>query len=175
LRDAQTKRFETMDRLHAAKDIVARLRMTAPVAGKVVSLVVHTRGAVIRPGDAVMDIVPIEDQLDIEAHVKPEDADDVHPGMTAKVNLGAYKQRRLPMITGVVTTISADRLVDQHTNQPYFSVIVSVDLSQLKDYPEVKLIPGMPVDVSLDSGTHTAMDYFIEPITSVFRRGMRER
>jgi HlyD family type I secretion membrane fusion protein len=164
-----------MDRLHAAKDVVARLRMTAPVAGKVVSLAVHSRGAVIRPGDVVMEIVPVDDQLDVEAHVRPEDADDVHPGMTAKVNLGAYKQRRLPMIMGVVKTISADRLVDQHTNQPYFSVLISVDKSQLRDYPDIKLIPGMPVDVSLDTGARTALEYFVEPISGVFRRGMRER
>jgi len=175
LRDIQTKRFEAMDRLHAAKDVVARLRMTTPVAGKVVNLAVHSRGAVIRPGDVVMEIVPVNDQLDVEAHVRPEDADQVHIGMSAKVNFGAHNQRRLPMITGVVRTLSADRIVDPHTNQPYFAVIVSVDLRQLKDYPEVKLIPGMPVDVSLDTGARTALDYFVEPITSVFRHGMRER
>lgn len=175
LRDVQTKRFEAMDRLHAAKDIVARLRMSAPVAGKVVSLAVHSRGAVVRPGDTVMEIVPVNDQLDVEAHVRPEDADNVHIGMTAKVNLGAYNQRRLPLITGVVRTVSADRLTDPHTNQPYFLVIVVVDRDQLKDYPDVKLIPGMPVDVALDTGSRTALEYFIEPITSVFRRGMRER
>lgn len=175
LRDVQTKRFQAMDRLHAAKDIVARLRITTPVAGKVVSLSVHSRGAVLRPGDTVMEIVPAEDQLDVEAHVRPEDADNVHIGMAAKVNLGAYNQRRLPMITGTVKNVSADRLVDQHSNQAYFSVMVAVDRSQLKDYPEVKLIPGMPVDVSLDTGSRTALEYLIEPITSVFRRGMRER
>lgn len=175
LRDVQTKRFEAMDRLHAAKDIYARMRLIAPVAGRVVSLAVHSKGAVVRPGDMVMEIVPTNDQLDVEAHVKPEDADDVHIGMTARVNLGAYKQRRLPMITGVVTTVSADRLVDQHTNQPYFSVIVSVDRSQLKEYVDAKLIPGMPVDVSLDTGSRTAVDYFLEPITAIFRRGMKER
>jgi len=175
LRDVQTKRFEAMDRLHAATDIVSRLRMTSPVAGKVVNLAVHTRGAVIRPGDTVMEIVPINDQLDVEAHVRPEDADQVHIGMSAKVSFGAYQQRRLPMILGTVTNVSADRLVDAHTNQPYFAVTVSVDRSQLKDYPEVKLIPGMPVDVALDTGARTALEYFMEPITSVFRRGMRER
>jgi HlyD family type I secretion membrane fusion protein len=175
LRDVQTKRFEALDRLHAAKDIVARLRMTAPVAGKVVGLAVHTKGAVIRPGDTVLEIVPINDQLDVEAHVRPEDADDVHIGMMAKVNLGAYKQRRLPMITGTVTTISADRLTDQKTGQAYFNVEIAVDLNQLKDYPDIKLIPGMPVDVSLETGSRTALEYFIEPITAVFRHGMRER
>ncbi len=149
--------------------------MSAPVAGKVVGLAVHSKGAVLRPGDTVMEIVPVEDQLDVEARVRPEDADDVHIGMSAKVNLGAYKQRRLPMITGTVTTISADRLVDAHTNQPYFSVMIAVDRSQLKDYPEVKLIPGMPVDVSLNTGTRTAVQYILEPITGIFRNGMRER
>jgi membrane fusion protein, type I secretion system len=175
LRDVQTKRFEALDRLHAAKDVEARMRMTAPVAGKVVGLAVHTRGAVIRPGDTVMEIVPINDQLNIEAHVRPEDADEVRVGMSAKVNLGAYKQRRLPMITGTVMNISADRLTDQKTGQPYFNVVVAVDLAQLRDYPDIKLIPGMPVDVSLSTGARTALEYFVEPITSVFRRGMRER
>lgn len=175
LREVQTKRFEAMDRLHAARDVVARLRLTAPVTGKVVGLAVHTKGAVLRPGDTVMEIVPLNDQLDVEAHVRPEDADDAHIGMSAKVNLGAYKQRRLPMITGVVTAVSADRLIDQRTNQAYFSVIVAVDRGQLKGYPDVKLIPGMPVDVSLETGSRTALDYFVEPITSVFRKGMKER
>jgi HlyD family type I secretion membrane fusion protein len=175
LRDVQTKRFEALDRLHAAKDVAARLRLTAPVAGKVVGLAVHSKGAVIRPGDTVLEIVPIDDQLDVEAHVRPEDADDVHIGMTAKVNLGAYKQRRLPMITGTVTTISADRLTDQKTGQAYFNVEIAVDLNQLRDYPDIKLIPGMPVDVSLETGSRTALDYFVEPISAVFRHGMRER
>ncbi len=175
LRDTQTKRFEAMDRLHAAIDVVSRLKMTAPVAGKIVGLAVHTKGAVVRPGDTVMEIVPVNDQLDVEAHVRPEDADDVHIGMTAKVNLGAYKQRRLPMITGTVIAVSADRLIDQRTNQPYFSVMIAVDRNQLRDYADARLIPGMPVDVSLDTGSRTALEYFIEPITSVFRHGMRER
>jgi len=175
LRDVQTKRFEALDRLHAAKDVVARLRMISPVAGKVVSLAVHTKGAVVRPGDTVMEIVPIADQLVVEAHVRPEDADNVHIGMTAKVSLGAYKQRRLPMITGSVTAVSADRLVDPHTEQAYFSVEIAVDRGQLNGNPDVKLIPGMPVDVSLDTGSRTALEYFVEPISSVFRHGMRER
>jgi len=175
LRDAQTKRFDTLDRLHAAKDVVSRLVMTAPVAGKVVSLAAHTKGAVIRPGDTVMEIVPINDQLSVEAHVRPEDADEVHIGMTARVNLGAYKQRRLPMISGVVTAMSADRLTDQRTGQAYFNVMVDVDLKQLKGYHDIRFIPGMPVDVNIDTGNRTMLDYFLEPITGVFNRGMRER
>ncbi len=175
LRDAQTRRFDLLDRIHAARDVLARLTIRAPVSGKVVSLAVHTNGAVIRPGDVLMEIVPQRDALEVEAHVRPEDADNVHIGMTARVNLSAYQSRRLPMIPGVVNNISADRLTDQRTGQPYFTVNVTVDRSQLKDYPSARIIPGLPVEVALDTGQRTALEYFVEPITDVFRKGMREK
>ena len=175
LRDVQTRRFDLLDRLHGAQDVLARLTIRAPVSGKVVSLAVHTVGAVVRPGDTIMEIVPQKDALEVEAHVRPEDADNVHVGMSARVNLSAHQQRRLPIITGVVNDVSADRLVDQRTGQPYFNVTVTVDRSLLKDYPDARLIPGLPVEVALDTGSRTALDYFVEPITDVLRRGMREK
>jgi HlyD family secretion protein len=175
LRDVQTKRFDMLDRLHAAKGVFGRLRLVAPVAGKVAELAVHTTGAVIKPGDTVMEIVPLNDQLDVEAHVRPEDADGVHVGMAAKITMSGYKQRQMPLITGTVTNVSADRIVDQRTGQAYFNVDVSVDRKQAQAFGDVKLIPGLPVDVAIDTGTRTAMDYFVDPITSVFRKGMREK
>jgi HlyD family type I secretion membrane fusion protein len=175
LRDVQTKRFDLLDRIHAARDVLARLTIRAPVSGKVVSLAVHTNGAVVKPGDTIMEIVPQKDALDVEAHVRPEDADNVHVGMRARVNFSAYQQRRLPIIDGVVNTVSADRLVDPRTGQAYFTVNLTVDRTPLKDYPNVQLIPGLPVEVALDTGSRTALDYFVEPITDVFRKGMREK
>jgi multidrug efflux pump subunit AcrA (membrane-fusion protein) len=79
------------------------------------------------------------------------------------------------MITGTVQTVSADRLIDQKTGQPYFNVEVSVDRSALKDFPQVRIIPGEPVEVSLDTGQRTMLSYFTEPIGDVLRRGMREK
>jgi HlyD family type I secretion membrane fusion protein len=175
LRDVQSKRFDLLDRVQAARDILDRTTMVAPVAGKVVNLTLHTRGAVIRPGDTVMEIVPARDQLEVEAHLRPEDADDVYVGMDAKVNLSAYKQRRLPMITGTVTNVSADRITDPRTGQSYFVATVSVDRSALKGFPDARLIPGMPVEVALDTGSRTALEYLFEPIHDVMRKGMRER
>jgi len=175
LRDVQTKRFDLLDRIQGASDILARTSITAPVAGKVVELSVHTRGAVIKPGEVVMEIVPQKDALEVEAHVRPEDADSIYAGMTARVTLTAYQQRRLPAIDGVVTNISADRIVDQRTGQAYFNVQLTVDRTPLKDYPDAHLIPGMPVEVALDTGARTALDYFVEPVSDVFRRGMREK
>jgi HlyD family type I secretion membrane fusion protein len=175
LKDVQTKKFDVLARLNSAKDVMTRLALIAPVAGKVVNLAIHTKGAVIRPGDTVMELVPEEDQLDIEAHVRPDDADTIVPGMEAHVSFNAYKQRRLPQITGMVETVSADRLVDQRTGQPYFNVVVTVDRTVLKDYKDVRLIPGLPVDVAVATGTRTMMDYFLAPIMDVIDKGMRER
>jgi HlyD family type I secretion membrane fusion protein len=175
LRDAQTKRFDLLDRLHAAQDVLNRTVVRAPVGGKVVGLAVHTKGAVVRPGDTIMELVPGKDALDVEAHVRPEDADSIHVGMPAEVTMSAYQRRRLPTITGMVTGVSADRLTDQRTGAPYFSVIVTVDPGPLKAYTDSKLLPGLPVEVALETGQRTALSYFTEPITDVFRKGMREK
>jgi HlyD family type I secretion membrane fusion protein len=175
LRDVQTKKFDVLERLNAAKDVMSRLALTAPVAGKVVNLAIHTKGAVIKPGDTVMEIVPAEDQLEVEAHVRPDDADAIQPGMTAHVSFSSYKQRRLPQLTGTVETVSADRLVDQRTGQPYFNVVLTVDSSVLKDYSAVRLMPGLPADVAIATGTRTLMDYFLAPVLDVMQKGMRER
>ena len=175
LKDVQTKKFDVLARLNSAKDVMTRLALVAPVAGKVVNLAIHTKGAVIRPGDTVMELVPEEDLLDIEAHVRPDDADTIVPGMPAHVSFNAYKQRRLPQLTGTVETVSADRLVDQRTGQPYFNVVVAVDRNVLKGYKDVRLIPGLPVDVAVATGTRTMMDYFLAPVMDVIDKGMRER
>jgi membrane fusion protein, type I secretion system len=175
LRDVQSKRYDLSDRIQAARDVLNRTNLSTPVGGKVVDLSIHTKGAVIKPGETVMEIVPEKDELDLEAHIRPEDAEYVYVGQPAKVTLTSYLQRRLPQLSGTVTGVSADRLTDQRTGQPYFTAIVSVDRSALKPFPDVRLIPGMPAQVAIQTGTRTALDYFIEPIRDVIRNGMKER
>jgi HlyD family type I secretion membrane fusion protein len=175
LRDVQSKRFDLLDRIQAARDVLNRTVLVTPVTGRVVDLTLHTKGAVIKPGDSVMEIVPLHDQLQVEAHLRPEDADDVTVGMTAKVGLSAYKQRRLPLLTGVVTSLSADRITDTRTGQAYFVADVSIDRAALKDYPNARLIPGMPIEVAFNTGSRTALEYLLEPVRDVMRKGMRER
>jgi HlyD family type I secretion membrane fusion protein len=154
---------------------MSRLALLAPVPGKIVNLAIHTKGAVLKPGDTVMEIVPVEDELEIEAHVRPDDADTIQPGMEAHVSFNAYKQRRLPQLTGKVSNVSADRLVDQRTGQPYFNVVVTVERNVLKDYTDVRLMPGLPVDVAIATGTRTMLEYFLAPVLDVMEKGMRER
>jgi HlyD family type I secretion membrane fusion protein len=174
LRDVQTRQFDTLERLRAAQDSLQRTVLVAPEAGVVVGLSVHTPGEVIRPGETVMEIVPDNDALDVSIKVRPEDADRVTRGMTARINFSSYRQRRLPIITGTVETISADRLLDDR-GQPYFAATVTVDPAALAGYPNGRLIPGMPAEVEVNTGKRTALDYLTEPVTDVFRNGMRER
>jgi HlyD family type I secretion membrane fusion protein len=174
LREVQTKRFDLMERVRAARDVLNRLSILAPETGRVVGLAVHTPGGVVRAGETLMEIVPQDDLLDVEAHVAPEDIDEVQVGVPAGVTLTAYKLRRLPTITGHVTEVSADRLVDQRTGVPYFRTKVAVDRSALAEYPEVRLVPGMPVEVAIETGSRTMLEYLLAPISGVMRRGMRE-
>lgn len=175
LRDVQSRRFDLADRVQAARDVLQRTTLVAPVDGRVVDLQVHAKGAVIRPGEPVLEVIPVHDQLEIEAKLRPQDADEVHVGMSAKVDLSAYKARRLPLLTGTVTYVSPDSLEDQHTGQPYFLAHVSVDRSILRHQPDARFIPGMPVQVEIQTGSHTALSYFLEPIRDVMRTGMREK
>ena len=175
LRDVQNKRFDLADRIQAARDVLKRTTLSAPVDGRVVDLQVHAKGAVVKAGEPVLEIIPVRDELVVEARLRPQDADEVHVGMVAKVDLSAYKARRLPMITGTVTYLSPDTLDDVRTGQAYFLAHVSVDRSVLKNYPDAKIMPGMPVQVELQTGVHTALNYFLEPIRDVMRQGMREK
>ena len=175
LREVQTRRFEALERLRAANAVQGRTSLLSPVAGTVVGLAIHTKGAVIRAGDTVLEIVPRNDELLIEAHLRPEDADDVRPGQAAHINFSGYEQRTLPTLAGVVRVVSADRLTDPKTGSPYFSATVAVDREALKDYQDLEFMPGLPVDVAVDTGSRTFLQYLTRPITDVMWRGMRER
>jgi HlyD family type I secretion membrane fusion protein len=174
LRDAQTRRFDALERLRAAKAVQGRTNLVAPVAGVVVGLAVHTKGAVIRPGDTMLEIVPKNDELLVEAHINPEDADNVRSGLTARVNFTGYEQRIFPTLTGVVQLVSADRLTDAKSGMPYFAATIAVDRTMLKNY-EAKFIPGLPVEVAIETGARTFLQYLTRPITDVIWRGMREK
>ncbi len=175
LRDVQSRRFDLLGRMQAARDVLNRTVIVAPVSGEVINLMAHTKGAVLKPGDTVMEIVPADDKLEVEARVRPEDADQIYIGMAAKVSLSSYEQRRLPMITGNVTYIAPDRQADQRTGQEFFTAHISVDRKMLRDFPEARLIPGEPAEIAIQTGTRTALEYFLEPIRDVVRNGMRER
>jgi HlyD family secretion protein/epimerase transport system membrane fusion protein len=161
--------------LSRTQDILARTSITAPINGIVVENRFTTVGGVIRPGEPIMDIVPQEEELLIDARVSPNDIDSIQIGMTAQVILSAYSQRRLPRIDGTVRSISADRLVDEVTGQPYFLARVEVNPEELAELEgQISLTAGMPAEVYILTGERTALEYLMEPVIQSFRRAFRE-
>lgn len=168
--------IETLEEeLRHSEDVLERTVITAPVSGTVVELRFHTVGGVIGPGDPILDIVPEEEDLLIDARISPTDIDAVRPGQTARIHFSAYAQRNQPQITGTVRQISADSLVDDQNGERYYLARVRVDRDQLAELaPEIEIIPGMPAEALIVTGERTVLDYLLEPLEETLRRGLRE-
>ena len=177
LHDVQTQYADFNERLKAAEDIKNRVVITAPQSGVVTNLAFHTKGGVIQPGVPIMEIVPKDDKLIIEAKVNLTDINIVHAGLPARVRLSAYKSRRVPIIDAKVTSVSADRVVDKNTNQAYYLARIEVDENEIKNQiaEHVELYPGMPADVLIVTGTRTLLSYLFTPIGDSMFRAFREK
>lgn len=163
------KLLEMQARLDPAQDSQRRKEVLAPVAGRVVNLQVHTVGGVVRPGEPIADIVPGNGALVVELRVLPQDVEEVHTGMPAEVRLSAYNARTTPMVTGRVSYVSADRLIDPTRGGSYYTVHV-----QLDGKPVERIEPGMPVEAFLRTRDRSMLDYLLDPVINVTRRSMRE-
>ena len=176
--DAEKVRGELTDvneKLQGSADVVKRTVVVAPVNGTVVDVKFKTIGGVVQRGEPIMSIVPAGDELIIEARLTPLDAKAVHSGLEAKVHLSAYSSRIVPKIPGTVRTVSADRLMDDATHQPYYLARVAVDRDTLyKLAPSVDLIPGMPVEVLVVTERRTMMEYLAKPFREALWRSFRE-
>lgn len=175
LRDTQAKLLEVLPRMLNAQSILSRLDIRAPNSGRVVGLTVFTVGAVIGKGEKIMEVVPDQDSLIIEAQVAVESISDVRPNARAEVHLTAYQQRIVPVVRGEVLQISADRLTDQRTGQSYYIALVRVDESELAALPNVQLYPGMPATVMIPTVERTAFDYLVGPLVMSFNHSFRQR
>jgi HlyD family secretion protein len=176
LRETQKKRHELEEQARAAADVLARIEVKAPESGVVTDLHIHTPSGVVAAGEALLDLVPDADRLVVEAQVRPEDIDRVHEGLPAQVRLLPYKQRRTPPLDATVIYVSADRLVDKHTNLPYFAAKLRVDEEALAALgADVKMMPGMPSEAMIKTGASTVAIYALSPILDSFHRAFREK
>jgi HlyD family type I secretion membrane fusion protein len=175
LSEVRSELAEVESRLPKTEDALRRTTVTAPLAGVVVELVFTTVGGVVKPGERILDVVPQNSDLLIDARLKPQDIDDVRPGLAARVMLSAYSQRNMPEIEGQVRTVSADRIVDERTGEAYYLARVEVPPHELNRLnADIKLIPGMPADVMIATGERTFFDYLVSPIIESFDRSFRE-
>lgn len=164
------------ERLAASGDVLTRTIIASPAQGTVVNLRYKTRGGVIGAGDPILEIVPAEDKLIIDARIQPIDIDVVHSGLAAQVHLLPYVARYTPAMEGEVVHVSADSLLDERTGERYYEAKIRVDSEKLKQVsPEIELAPGMPAEVMIVTGERSALMYVMEPIVRSFRRSFREQ
>jgi membrane fusion protein, type I secretion system len=174
LREVQNQIFQIWERLQAASDQLSRTAVKAPEDGVVTDLKVHTPGGVIGAGAPLMDLVPRQDRLIVIARVRPEDIDVVRPGLSADVNLLPYNQRRVPRLHGTVMHVSADRLADKRTDQPYYATKIRVQDPAGAGIDGVQIIPGMPAQVFIKTGRGTVALYALRPLLDSFHGAFRE-
>ncbi len=174
LREVQTRILDLSERIAAARDRVDKIELRAPTAGVVVSLAITTEGAVLQPGETVLEIVPHDTRLVIEAKLRPDDIDSVAVGQTARLRLTALVQRTTPTLTGRVIYVSADRLEEQRSGEPYFLALVALDPDQIARLEGQPVLPGMPAEVMVETGARTALDYLVQPISDTLAKAWRE-
>jgi HlyD family secretion protein len=174
LRELQAKEAELAERRVAAEDQLQRVEIRSPQAGMVHQLAVHTVGGVVTPGEPIMLIVPEGDTLVLEAKIAPQDIDHIALGQPAVIRLSAFNQRTTPEVNGRVSFVSADLTKEQQTNSTYYVARISIedDLTRLTG---IKLLPGMPAEVHLQTGERTALSYMLKPLRDQFARAFKEK
>jgi HlyD family secretion protein len=179
-RDVEFQLNDSEPKLRAAQDALAREEVRAPASGTVVGLSVFTVGGVIAPGQKLMDIVPDNVGLVVEARMNPQDADDIHVGKEVEVKFPSLHDRSLPVLKGSLTKMSADSFLDDKTNQRYFEVEATVPeatLERLKlaENGQFKLRAGLPAQILIPRRKRTALQYLTQPLTEAIWRSFREK
>jgi HlyD family type I secretion membrane fusion protein len=174
LTTVRTALAELRTQLPSREDVLSRTLILAPLSGIAMNLQITTESGVLTPGQPILDIVPAEAKLIIDARVKPIDIDTVEQGMQARIMLPAYRQRNLPQIHGTVRSISADRLIEDRSGEAYFLAKVEVDAAELARLDDVRLSPGMPAEVMVLTGEYTLLDYLLRPLLDSVTKSFRE-
>jgi HlyD family secretion protein len=176
LRQAQAALAEVAPKLAAARQTFEHTQVRSPADGAVLGLTQHTVGGVVGPGELLMNVVPANAPLLVQARIRPQDVDDVHVGMDAKVRFSGLNQGKVDPVNGKVFSVSADQLTDERTGLGYFMVEVQIPPSELKVLPKgVALTPGMPADVAIQTGSRSILDYIVSPLTDTIEDALKEQ
>lgn len=173
-RETQTKLVELKERQIAAQDQLKRTDIRSPQNGLVHELSVHTVGGVIGPGEQIMLIVPDDGDLSVDVAIQPSDISQVSVGQKSILRFTGIHNGRAPEITGSVTRVGADLSRNDQGRAQFFMARVSVDAQEMQKLKDAKIVPGMPVEVFVQTNTYTAMAYLMKPIADQFRRALRE-
>ncbi|RED52013.1 HlyD family type I secretion periplasmic adaptor subunit [Aestuariispira insulae] len=173
LKLTQAELRDLNERIHASLDVLERTEVRAPISGTVVGLQIHSKNGVVAPGSNLMDIVPNQGNLIIQARIAPKDIDIVRIGQNAQVRISAFNQRTAKPLDAQLLSISADRLVDEKTGEEFYQAELSL-LKTDDSIATVELVPGMEAETFIHAGRKTMLEYLFEPISKGFNRAFRE-
>jgi protease secretion system membrane fusion protein len=162
------------ERLIALDDELRRTEIRSPVSGSVVGLNVSTKGAVLAAGTRIMDVIPRDEKMIVEAQLPPHLIERIKAGVPAKLMFTALNPRTTPVVDGKLLSVSADLLATPQ-GVPYYLARIEVPPHSLRKLGEVELHAGMPVDVVLVTGERTLLNYLLKPIEDRMVRGLKER
>jgi len=176
LNELQNKLSRINESQVGAQDKVTKALILSPVVGTIKTIHINTLGGVVKPGETIVEIVPTEDKLMVEAKIKPRDIGFIYPGLPAVVKITAYDFTRYGGLTGKVEHISADTTQDEEGNS-FYLIRVRTDASSIKNKKgeEMPIIPGMLTEVDVITGKRTILEYILNPILRAKEAALRER
>jgi HlyD family secretion protein len=174
LREVEAKIAELAERRISAEDQLQRVDIKAPIAGIVHELNAHTVGGVIQASETLMQIVPVNGDLTIEARLAPADIDHVAVGSKSTLRFSAFNQRTTPEVSGVVVLVSPDLSKDAQTGVTYYTARIRLDAEGASTLAGLKLVPGMPVEAFIETEERTALSYLLKPLTDQITRVFRD-
>lgn len=175
LAEIRAKQSELTERRVAAEDQLKRIDLVAPQDGRIFQQSVHTIGGVVQAGEVLMLVVPDADDLIIEARVAPQDVDQLHVGQRAVVQFAAFNRRTTPELVGEVIGIGADVTQDERRNDAYYAVRIRISDKELARLDGLKPMPGMPVEVFIQTVPRTVVSYLTKPLREQLDRAFRGR
>lgn len=174
IQEAQLAFNDVTQRIRASKDVLDRLEVKAPQAGTVANIQIRTPGGVISPAEPIMDIIPEDEPLVIEARINRQDIDSVQVGSKVQIRLTAYSQRRLSPLIGEVRYVAPDQTVDEQRDSSYYIIRAAINPEELAKYDDINLRPGMPANILVLKTPRKAIDYLIDPIVQSMDKAFRE-
>lgn len=174
LRDLGYREFELAERRRSLSERIRRLDIRAPASGVVHALQVKTPGAIVRPTETVLEVVPVGRPLIVAVRILPAEIDEVRVGQKAALRFTAFSGSSAPELAGLVSRISADTFFDERTDTPFFRAEIVVGDGQPEKLGAQRIRPGMPVEVFLRTEERTPLTYLIKPLRDHFRRAFRE-
>ncbi len=175
IREIQAEEAQLIERKIAASDQLKRVDIRAPKSGLVHQLEIHTIGGVIRPSDTLMQIIPKNDRLVVEARIAPEDIANVYLAQKAFIRFSAFNQRTTPELNGMIERVGADLTSDPQTQIGYYLARISLLAGEMEKLGDLKLVPGMPVEIHMRTGDRTAFAYLMQPLRDQMRRAFKQQ